>query len=209
MGTTPEKVFCIPPNLRIKMRNTKAVEDTIERAGKIDCLIHNAGTNDGGAWTARPPPFSNLSENLLRLFSDSPPWMNWSKTESRHQCRIQVAETGQSPEPQPHKGAMNGLTREWALDLADRGVRVNAVIPPKSTPMYRRWIPCPIPMRPLPPSRKTFLLANRYDHGPGNCRCSGLPYSSVQSHHGQIFHPDGGYLHLDRSYARSGSTRGG
>ena len=36
---------------------------------------------------------------------------------------------------------MNALTREWALDLAERGVRVNAVIPAEvMTPMYRRWL---------------------------------------------------------------------
>ena len=29
------------------------------------------------------------------------------------------------------KGAINALTWEWALDLADKGVQVNAVIPAK------------------------------------------------------------------------------
>jgi NAD(P)-dependent dehydrogenase (short-subunit alcohol dehydrogenase family) len=42
-----------------------------------------------------------------------------------------VAETGQGGTSgyAASKGAMNALTREWALDLADKGVRVNAVIP--------------------------------------------------------------------------------
>ena len=54
-----------------------------------------------------------------------------------------VAETGQGGTSgyAASKGAMNALTREWALDLADRGIRVNSVIPAEvMTPMYKRWL---------------------------------------------------------------------
>ncbi|MEJ1974284.1 MAG: SDR family oxidoreductase [Lacunisphaera sp.] len=39
------------------------------------------------------------------------------------------------------KGAMNGLTREWALDLAKHGIRVNCILPAEVlTPQYERWL---------------------------------------------------------------------
>ena len=69
-----------------------------------------------------------------------------------------VAETGQGGTSgyAAAKGAMNALTREWALDLADRGIRVNSVIPAEvMTPMYQRWLDS------LKTSKKLFNLSNR------------------------------------------------
>ena len=42
-----KRSFAYPPNLRIKMRAARRLKTPSKRAGKIDCLIHNAGTNDG------------------------------------------------------------------------------------------------------------------------------------------------------------------
>ena len=39
------------------------------------------------------------------------------------------------------KGAINALTREWAVDLAPHGIRVNAVLPAETwTPLYERLL---------------------------------------------------------------------
>ena len=39
------------------------------------------------------------------------------------------------------KGAINGLTREWAVDLAPHGVRVNSIAPAEvMTPLYEHWL---------------------------------------------------------------------
>src|SRR4029078_3667668 len=39
------------------------------------------------------------------------------------------------------KGALHALTREWALDLAPHGIRVNCVIPAEvMTPLYARLL---------------------------------------------------------------------
>ena len=54
-----------------------------------------------------------------------------------------MAETGQGGTSgySASKGAINALTREWAVDLADRGIRVNAVIPAEvMTPLYKKWL---------------------------------------------------------------------
>jgi NAD(P)-dependent dehydrogenase (short-subunit alcohol dehydrogenase family) len=98
---------------------------------------------------------------------------------------------------------MNALTREWALDLAEFGIRVNAVAPAEVlTPMYEAWaqgkedpegfltevcerIPLGQRMTSVEEIANTvvFLASRRSSHTTG-----------------QILYPDGGYVHLDRSY---------
>ena len=118
-----------------------------------------------------------------------------------------VAETGQGGTSgyAAAKGAMNGLTREWALDLADRGVRVNAVIPAEvMTPMYRRWLDSlSDPDATLASIEENVPLAKRMTTDREIADAVVFLASSRSSHTtGQIFHPDGGYLHLDRSYGK-------
>ena len=100
------------------------------------------------------------------------------------------------------KGAILALTREWAVDLLDDGIRVNAVIPAEvMTPLYRRWLDTfPDPQTKLEAivakiplgkrmttaeeiaSTVTFLISPRSGHTPG-----------------QHIFVDGGYVHLDRA----------
>ena len=99
------------------------------------------------------------------------------------------------------KAAQLGLTREWALELAPHGVRVNAVLPAEvMTPMYAEWLSnfedgeglrasiegaIPLGKRMTTPveiaSTVAFLLSGRSSHTTG-----------------QWVHVDGGYIHLDR-----------
>src|SRR6059036_1117685 len=54
-----------------------------------------------------------------------------------------VAETGQGGTSAyaAANGGRNALTREWAVELAKYGIRVNAVIVAESwTPLYAKWI---------------------------------------------------------------------
>ena len=59
------------------------------------------------------------------------------------------------------KGALLGLTREWAVARRDDGIRVNAVIPAEvMTPMYRRELDrLPDPPRRRPSSNGAFRSA--------------------------------------------------
>ena len=210
MGTTPEKVFCIPTELTDQDSCLKAVEDTIERAGKIDCLIHNAGTNDGVGLDASPSAFfESLRKNLLHVFSLTHFALDELVKNRGVVINVgsKVAETGQGGTSgyAAAKGAMNGLTREWALDLADRGVRVNAVIPAEvMTPMYRRWLDSlSDPNATLASIEENVPLAKRMTTDQEIADAVVFLASSRSSHTtGQIFHPDGGYLHLDRSYGK-------
>ena len=76
-----------------------------------------------------------------------------------------VAETGQGGTSgyAASKGGINGLTREWALDLADDGIRVNCVIPAEvMTPLYERWISTqPNPEESLAAIRQSIPLERR------------------------------------------------
>jgi NAD(P)-dependent dehydrogenase (short-subunit alcohol dehydrogenase family) len=106
------------------------------------------------------------------------------------------------------KGAMNALTREWALDLAKYGIRVNCVIPAEViTPLYERWLaqaPDPAMAREqlnqtIPFERRTTSVEEIAD--------SVVFLTSPKSSHttGQLIFVDGGYVHLDRACTQSTS----
>jgi NAD(P)-dependent dehydrogenase (short-subunit alcohol dehydrogenase family) len=210
IGADEQKVFCIPTELTEESACKEAIAKIIETTGRIDYLIHNAGTNDGvGLGSPTEDFFNSLRKNLVHVFALT----HYSLDELiRHKGAVinigsKVAETGQGGTSgyAASKGAMNALTREWALDLADKGVRVNAVIPAEvMTPMYQRWLDT------LENPEKT--LGSIEDNIPFGKRMTTdreiadavVFLASPRSSHttGQIFYPDGGYAHLDRSYGK-------
>src|SRR5690606_4403280 len=115
-----------------------------------------------------------------------------------------TAETGQGGTSAyaASNGGRNALTREWAVELLDHGIRVNAVIVGDCwTPLYDYWINTfPDPEKKLAsilsviPFEKRMTTAEEL----GNAVAFLL---SPRSGHttGQLFHVDGGYVHLDRS----------
>ncbi len=185
-----------------------AIEKLMQRHGRIDGVVNNAGVNDGvslkqGSYTEF---LSSIEKNVGHYFNMVQLCLEGLKTSKGAIVNIssKVAETGQGGTSgyAAANGARNALTREWAVDLLQDDIRVNAVVVAESyTPLYQRWIESfenpelkkneieskiPLGQRMTTPeeiaSTVCFLLSSRSSHTTG-----------------QIIHVDGGYTHLDRS----------
>ncbi|SDK10612.1 SDR family oxidoreductase [Billgrantia gudaonensis] len=189
----------------------RAVDEIIDRFGRIDGLVNNAGVNDKVGLEAGVDAFTaSLTRNLIHYYTMA----HLCLPHLRERCGAIVnvssktALTGQGDTSgySASKGAQLALTREWAASLAKDGVRVNAVIPAEvMTPLYRRWIDTfedadtklakitssiPFGQR-MTEAREladsvVFLLSTRASHTTG-----------------QWLFVDGGYVHLDRALTAS------
>ena len=204
------QAFCIPTELTNEEACRNAVEKTIETGHGLDVLVHNAGTNDGVGLDSSPSDFlESLRKNLFHVFALTHFALDKLVESKGNVINVgsKVAVTGQGGTSgyAASKGAMNALTREWALDLADRGVRVNSVIPAEvMTPMYRRWLDSlDDPEATLRSIEDNIPLGKRMTTD-AEIADSVVFLASTRSSHtsGQIFYPDGGYVHFDRAYGK-------
>ena len=205
-----KKAFSIPTELTDTNACQQAIEETIKKAGRLDFLIHNAGSNDGVGLDCQPEKFvESINKNLSHVFALTHYSLDELVKNKGAIINIgsKVAQTGQGGTSgyAAAKGAMNALTREWALDLAERGVRVNAVIPAEvMTPMYRRWLDSlKNPQKTLQSIEHNIPLGRRMTLDREIADAVVFLASDRSAHTtGQIFYPDGGYVHLDRSYGK-------
>ena len=114
-----------------------------------------------------------------------------------------VCETGQGGTSgyAASKGAINALTREWAVELASAGVRVNAVLPAETwTPLYERCLAeMPDPVAARAAIERLIPLERRFTTIEELAAMAVFLASPASSHTtGQIIFVDGGYTHLDR-----------
>ena len=64
------QAFCIPTELTDEEACRNAVEKTIQTGGRLDVLVHNAGTNDGVGLDSSPSDFlESLRKNLFHVFA--------------------------------------------------------------------------------------------------------------------------------------------
>ena len=144
-GTAGDVAFC-PGELTTPTTPAAAIALAQARYGGVDVLVNNAGRNDGVGLTAGAAAFAqSLRDNLVpayTLLHHALPLLRAARGAVVN-LGSKVAVTGQGGTSgyAAAKGALLALTREWALDLAADGVRVNCVVPAEVwTPMYEQWL---------------------------------------------------------------------
>ena len=184
----------------------RAVEQAVDQLGCLDVLVNNAGTNDGAGLSAGPEAFAaSLQQNLAHYYAMTHYALTALK-ESRGVIlnvgsKVSVTGQGGTSGYAAAKGAINSLTREWAVDLAQYGIRVNTVIPAEVwTPLYARWLGTPSdPDDARRQIERLIPLGGRFTTSAEIANMVVFLASSRSSHTtGQIVFVDGGYTHLDR-----------
>lgn len=184
-----------------------AVEAIVAKHGRIDIIVNNAGCNDAISLRHSPAEFAHSLElNLIHSFALVHYALDPLIASTGNIINIgsKTAITGQGGTSgyAAANGALNALTREWAVDLARFGIRVNSVIPAEViTPQYERWLentPDPVEARrrldaSIPFGRRTTTVREIAD----TVVFAASPRSSHTT--GQILYVDGGYVHLDRA----------
>lgn len=187
------------------------VEDIHSKYGHIDGVVNNAGKNDNLALetTSWQDFEESIHGNLTHYYETVHAAVEYLKESKGAVVNIssKTALTGQGKTSAyaAAKGAILGLTREWAAALVKDSVRVNAIVVSEAwTPLYADWIKTfgdeeaqqarlrvitdkiPLEHRMTKTSEianeAAFLLSDRSSHTTG-----------------QWVFVDGGYVHLDRA----------
>lgn len=182
------------------------VDQAVAQFGKIDILVNNAGVNDSTGFNCSEAKFlESLQKNLLHVFSvtkfAAPELKKNSGSVVNISSKVAVTGQGGTTGYAAAKGAVNALTREWAVEFAHAGVTVNTVVPAECwTPLYEHWIqsqedPDQVKqgIADLVPLGRRFTTAEEIAD-------TVVFLASPRSSHttGQILFVDGGYTHLDR-----------
>lgn len=186
----------------------QSVKAVLDKAGRIDGLVNNAGVNDGvGLASGNYEAFiASLHKNVVHYYllaHYALPALKKSKG-SIVNISSKTAETGQGNTSgyAAANGGRNALTREWAVELLQDGIRVNAIIVAECwTPLYERWIKTlPNPEEKLQSIVANIPLENRMTTSEEIANMTAFLLSERSSHTtGQLIHVDGGYVHLDRA----------
>jgi len=199
----------------------RVIADVAGRWGSLDVLVNNAGVGvRGNIETCTLADMASLRRNLLHVFA-------LAHHARAHLVRARgaivnvsskVAETGQGQTSgyAAAKGAVNALTREWAVALAPHGVRVNTVVPAEcDTDQYQRWFASqPDPAAARAAIEHLVPLGRRLTR-PEEVADMIVFLASPRAAHvtGELVHVDGGYTRLDRAasagHAKWGATTQG
>lgn len=186
----------------------RAVSETINRYGRLDGLVNNAGLNDKvGLEEGSPNEFmASIERNLLHVYCMAYYSLPYLKESAGSIVNIssKTAVTGQGGTSGyiAAKGGVLGLTREWAVDLEKYGIRSNAILPAEVwTPMYDYFINTfKDPEVQLARMTSKIPFGRRMTTTREIADMAVFLLSNARAGHitGQFMHVDGGYVHLDR-----------
>jgi len=208
LATELSGVIPIVADLRDAGACRSVVADAVQRAGRLDAVVNNAGVNDGvGLERGDPERFRESLRTNLHHYYDIAHFALPHLTASRGgivNVASKVAVTGQGGTSgyAAAKGAILALTREWAAELLSAGIRVNAIVPAEvMTPMYRGWLDTF-----EDPAAREAAILERIPLGrrmtlPEEVAAMACFLLSPRAGHitGQYLYVDGGYVHLDRA----------
>jgi L-fucose dehydrogenase len=189
-----------------------AVDQVVEKHKKIDGLINNAGVNDGiGLESGCYEDFiASLHKNLVHYYLVTKYALEALKSSKGAIVNIssKVADTGQGNTSgyAAANGGRNALTREWAVELLQYNIRVNAVIVAEAlTPLYEEWIRnFEDPEGKLKGIKEKIPFQNRMTRVEEIADMVVFLLSERSSHTtGQLIYVDGGYVHLDRAISKT------
>lgn len=200
--------LCIEAELSIPEESKKTIDLALEKYGRIDGIINNAGQNDGvGLENGSYEGFiESYHKNVVHYYLIVHHALQALKDSKGVIVNIssKTAETGQGGTSgyAASNGARNALTREWAVELLPYGIRVNAIIVAEcATPQYDTWIQTlDNPEETLKKITDRIPLEHRMTT-PAEIANTAVFLLSDRSSHttGQLVYVDGGYVHLDRA----------
>ncbi|RQO67615.1 short chain dehydrogenase [Pedobacter sp. KBW06] len=202
------KVFQLVAELTNPSASEEAIKIVLEKYGRIDGLVNNAGVNDGvGLESGNYESFlESLHKNVIHYYLMAHHALPALKKSKGAIVNIgsKVADTGQGGTSAyaASNGGRNALTREWAVELLPYGIRVNSVIVAECyTPLYQTWInSIPNSEEKLASIKAKIPFGNRMTTAEEIANATVFLLSEASSHTtGQLVYVDGGYVHLDRS----------
>lgn len=185
----------------------KNVQAVIQLYGRLDGLVNNAGINDNVGLEDGIEAFKqSLDKNLIHYFTMAHFCIAHLKQSKGSIVNIgsKVAVTGQGHTSgyAASNGGRLALTREWAAQFRNDGVRVNAVLPAEvMTPLYQRWVDSfENPQEKLAQITQNIPFGHRMTTVNEIADTTVFLLSDRSSHTtGQLLFVDGGYTHLDRA----------
>lgn len=142
------RCLVIKADVRHSQECTAAIEQTVAEFGKLNILVNNA------AFQQAHEKFEDLSEEELRRTFDTNiigyflmaryalPHLNKGDAIVNTSSTTSIVGNPMMVAYASTKGAINVFTKSLALNLADRGIRVNAVVP---GPVWTPAIPATMP----------------------------------------------------------------